>query len=70
MIGGERVTPDYVSNIRCFVCGRYLGTIDNDSRYMRFAPCWCGWQWVGELVSKRPKRQVETPAGMLEVKAR
>lgn len=59
-----------VVEIRCFVCGRYLGTIDTESRYMRFPPCECGWQWVGEAVSKRARRCIETSAGMLEVKAR
>ena len=63
------VPPAGTEAIRCPICRRYLGTIDVDSRYMRFPPCECGWQWIGEAVGKRARQTIETPAGRLEVKA-
>lgn len=62
--------PAYTREVRCF-CGRYLGTIDiEEGRYMRFPPCECGWQWVGEAVGKRARQTVETVTGPMEIKAR
>ena len=62
--------PTHAREIYCPVCRCYLGTIGVDGSYMRFPPCTCGWQWVGEAVGKRARRSVETPAGPLEVKRR
>lgn len=59
-----------VREVQCPMCGAYLGSIGTDGSYMRFPPCKCGWQWVGEAVGKRARRCVETPAGPLEVKSR
>lgn len=64
------VPPAGTEAIRCPICRRYLGTIDVDARYMRFPPCECGWQWVGEAVGKRARQSIMTPGGPLEVKGR
>lgn len=63
--------PPTAREIRCFCCGRYLGTIDTEGGFMRFPPCECGWQWVGEAVGKRARQSVTLPNGeRIEVKAR
>lgn len=56
--------------IHCPCCGAYLGSIGLDGTYMRFPPCKCGWQWVGEAVGKRARQSVEMAGQQIEVKAR
>lgn len=62
--------PPHVRPVHCPICQAYLGSIGVDGSYMRFPPCrQCGWQWVGEAVGKRARR--ELPDGeSIEVKAR
>lgn len=54
-------------SVRCGVCQRYLGTLEGT--YLRAAPCPCGAQTTVEIVGKRARQCIETPAGRLEVKA-
>lgn len=62
--------PADIRDVHCPMCRRYLGSIGLDGSYMRFPPCECGWQWVGEAVGKRARQSISTPAGVLEVKRR
>jgi len=61
------VPPAGSKEIRCPCCERYLGTIDGT--YVRFPPCVCGWQWVGEAVGKRARQCVEMAGQAIEVKS-
>lgn len=52
--------------VRCAACQKYLGTLEGT--YLRAVPCTCGVQTTVEIVGKRARQCVETPAGRIEVK--
>lgn len=58
--------PANAVEYRCPACGRYLGTAEGT--YARYAPCACGVRTTVEIVGKRARQSIETPAGRIEVK--